>query len=124
MPVWEEDDEDDHGAREQLNNGMRNFMAYIEYNLVGQETKKTCGARGSHLDLPGSCGTTTLGSEVTNNHSESYNSSYKASLPSKPSTWCRGHQSSINFFYFPVQYSRLLFLPQQLFLANLPNPTP
>ena len=32
----------------------------------------------------------------------------------------RGHQSCINFFYFPGQ---LLFLPEQLWWENQPNPT-
>ena len=41
-PVWEEDDED-AGAGEQLNDGMRNFIAYYERTWIGAPANKTRG---------------------------------------------------------------------------------
>ena len=41
-PVWEENDED-AGAGEQLNDGMRNVIAYYERTWIGAPANKTCG---------------------------------------------------------------------------------
>ena len=34
VPQWEEYDDDDHGAGEMLNDGMRNFLAFTERTWV------------------------------------------------------------------------------------------
>ena len=41
-PFWEEDDEDT-GAGEQLNDGMRNFINYYERTWIGAPANKTRG---------------------------------------------------------------------------------
>ena len=34
VPQWQKEDDDDHGAGEMLNDGMRNFLAYFERTWV------------------------------------------------------------------------------------------